>query len=53
MVLAFLVSLVTIVLVGEREREPGGQDRWAKGGSQEARKGMGREIGDDGGEESF
>jgi hypothetical protein len=42
MVLAFLVSLVIVVLMSERKREPGGKDRWAKEGSQQDRKGMGR-----------
>lgn len=39
MVLAFLVSLVIVVLMGERGREPGGKERWAKEGSQKDRRG--------------
>lgn len=31
MLLAFLVSSVTVVLIGEREKEPGDKDKWAKG----------------------
>lgn len=50
MVLAFLVPLVTVVLTGEREREPGGRERWAKEGIQ-GTAGEGREREGDGREE--
>ena len=53
MVLAFLISLVIVVLTGEREREPGGKEKLAKEGIQEDRREMGRKKGADGGEESF
>lgn len=45
MVLALLVSLVIVVLMGEREREPGGKEKWAKEGIQKDRRGLGRQKG--------
>lgn len=53
MVLACLISLVLVVLLGEREREPGGKEKRAEEGIQEGKREMGRKKGADGREESF
>ena len=52
-VLAFLISLVRVVPMSERERESEGKDKWAKEGIHEDGREVGRKKGVDGGEESF
>lgn len=37
--------MVILVLMGEREREPGGEEKWAEEGIQEDSRGMEREKG--------
>lgn len=45
MVSAFLVSLVVVVLLGVKEREPGDKEKWAKEGFQGDRRERGRTKG--------
>lgn len=53
MVLAFLISLVRVILTRERERESDGKGKWAKEGIHEDGRETGRKKGGDDGEESF